>query len=140
MSNINFNIHEISNKTKKSLSKNLEVFSQTVLDDSNYYIPRRTDTLLQSGHVEIISDTKAEVIWDTPYANNMYQGIVWRDPNTGSTWAKRGQSKVRTDSAGFQTQYYNYSKDINPNAQAHWFEVAKLAKKNWSVITKKLFG
>lgn len=96
---------------------------------------------MESGHTETVTPgEQVNVIWDTPYANNMYVGIVWRDPNTGSTWAKAGQSKVRTDQAGFQTQMYNYSKDKNPNAQSHWFEVAKGQKKGWVAQIKKLFG
>lgn len=116
MARINFSVSQIVADTKKNNAGKLEILAQEVLNDSNFYIPRRDSNLLQSGHTETISPEQVNVVWDTRYANYQYQGI-----------SKSGKP-------------LNYSKDVNPNAQSHWFEVAKNAKQGWKQLIQKLFG
>lgn len=116
MAIINFPVEQIVADTKKNNAAKLEILAQTILDDSNFYIPRDTSTLLESGHTETVSDEQVNVVWDEPYANYQYQGI-----------SKSGKP-------------LNYSKDVNPNAQSHWFEVAKNAKQGWKQLIQRLFG
>ena len=37
-----------------------------------------------------------EIIYDTPYAHYMYEGILYVDPETGSSWARKDVTKVPT--------------------------------------------
>lgn len=116
MATINFNVDSIVNKTKQNNARNLEIFANELAQDSEYYIPRLTDTMLQSRRIEIESEDKAKIIWDTPYANKQYRGLT-----------KDGKP-------------FNYTKDRNPNAQSEWFHVAKAVKKSWNQLAQKLFG
>lgn len=43
------------------------------------------------------------------------------DPETGSSWAKKGARKTLTD------KNLVFTKDFHPMAQSHWFEVSKAA-------------
>lgn len=59
------------------------------------------------------------VIYDTPYARFLYYGKVMVDPETGSTYAPKGGTKVLTD----QNLVFNTSG--HAQAQSHWFEASK---------------
>lgn len=78
--------------------------------------------MLESGHTEtVLPGERVDIVWNPSnkgfiYADKMYQGI-----------APSGKP-------------YNYSKDKNPNAQSHWFEVAKNEKQGWKQLIQKLFG
>lgn len=37
-----------------------------------------------------------EIAYNSPYAHFQYSGIVYIDPATGSTWAKKGHTKIPT--------------------------------------------
>lgn len=78
------------------------MLSNDVLKDSNYYIPAREKYLEKSSITN--SDLKnGRLIWNTPYARRLYYN-----------------------------PQYDFSTDVNPNAQGLWFEVAKAQKgKEW---------
>lgn len=72
-----------------------------VLRLSGPYVPLDEGDLLVSGHIE--NDTT--VVWDTPYARYMWNGIVYEDPElhcagfkTENGWrSRKGVQKVPTD-------------------------------------------
>lgn len=72
-----------------------------VLRLSEPYVPFDEGTLKDSGHIE--NDT--DVVWDTPYARYMWNGIVYEDPElhcagfkTENGWRSRKDvKKVPTD-------------------------------------------
>lgn len=82
-------------KVTKALEKAQVVLDEQVLKDSNYFIPKDTGQLEDSS---IIASRigEGELIWDTKYARKVYYGVE-----------------------------INFHTDMNPNAQALWFEVAK---------------
>ena len=73
-----------------------------VIKDSNFFIPKDTGNLEASS---ILHSQVGDglVVWQAPYARKQYYGTT-----------------------------YDFSKDVNPNAQALWFEAAKARNKpNW---------
>jgi hypothetical protein len=59
------------------------------------------------------------IVYPGPYARYLYNGKLMVDPETGSSWVRKGEHKVTTDrNLVFRT-------DVNPQAQSHWFEASK---------------
>lgn len=87
-----------------------QAVSEAVLKLSDPYVPFNEGTLLASGHIENGTD----IVWDTPYARYMWNGIVYEDPElhcagfqTENGWRSRKDvQKVPTDR---ELQYYNGS-------------------------------
>ena len=78
---------------------------EQVLKDSNFYAPEDTGTL-QDSAVMYTKIGSGVIVWQTPYAKSLYNGV------------------------GFE-----FSKDKNPNACAKWFERAKAEKsKTWERV------
>lgn len=79
--------------------------------------------------------TKVEgnaVIYPGPNARFLYYGKVMVDPNTGSTWAPAGGSKVVTD------RNLVFTKDFHPQAQAFWCEASKAQNiDKWERVAQK---
>lgn len=59
------------------------------------------------------------VIYPGPYAQFLYYGKVMVDPETGSTFAPLGGTKVATD------KNLVFNKSEHAQAQAFWFEASK---------------
>lgn len=78
-----------------------QVVTNAVLELSEPYIPFDQGDLMVSGHIENGTD----VVWDTPYAQYMWNGIVYEDPvlhcagfQTENGWrSKKGVQKVPTE-------------------------------------------
>ena len=72
-----------------------------ILRLSDPYVPFDQGTLRDSGHIE----NGNEVVWSTPYAHYMWEGIVYEDPDlhcagfpTENGWrSRKGVAKVPTD-------------------------------------------
>ena len=60
----------------------------------------------------------------TPYARYLYYGKLMVSSETGSPWAKHGESKVLTD------RDLQYNKASNPAAGSYWFERMKADHKD----------
>lgn len=82
--------------------------------DTEPFVPALTGSLTQRTRV-----VGSEVIYPGPYARFLYYGKVMVDPNTGSTYAPKGGTKVVTD------RNLVFNKTMHPQAQAHWFEASK---------------
>ena len=59
------------------------------------------------------------IVYPGPYARFLYYGKVMVDPNTGSTYAPEGGTKVVTD------RNLVFTQTVHPQAQSHWFEASK---------------
>lgn len=78
-----------------------QVVTNEVLRLSEPYVPLDQGDLVASGHIENGTD----VVWDTPYARYMWNGIVYEDPElhcagfkTDNGWrSRKGVQKVPTD-------------------------------------------
>lgn len=127
---LNFSAGRIAAGIKKRNGRSLGELARTVLEDSNQYIPRDSDRLLQSGSAEVRSEGRATVGWYTPYAHYQYVGRVMAE----------GEHSGPVEAKGYTGGELRYSTDKNPYAQKQWFEAAKAAKRGWLQEAKKLFG
>lgn len=81
---------------------------QDVLKDSNYFIPKQ-EGYLEASSLRHSRIGEGHIEWNTVYARRLYYN-----------------------------PQYNFSKDVNPNAQGLWFEAAKaLHKEDWTQRVKK---
>lgn len=85
-----------------------------VQKDTSPYVPALTGSLDQRTRV-----VGSEVIYPGPYARYLYHGKVMVDPETGSTYAPKGGTKVVTD------KNLVFNKAMHSQAQAYWFEASK---------------
>lgn len=90
------------------------VVAQQIRKDTSPYVPFRTGSL--DIRTRVVGNS---VVYPGPYARFLYYGKVMVDPNTGSTWAPLGGTKVLTD------RDLVFTKDFHPQAQAFWFEASK---------------
>ena len=98
-----------------------------VQKDTSPYVPALTGSLDQRTSVE-----GGTVIYPGPYARYLYYGKLMVDPETGSSYAQKGATKVLTD------KDLVFNKAMHSQAQSHWFEASKaenLAK--WIRIADK---
>ena len=87
----------------------------------NKYVPRETGALQESGHA-----TEVSVIWDTPYAHYMYEGIIY-GPNI-PIYDENGIAVAWYSPPGEKTKYntgrrMKYHVNGNPLAARHWDKV-----------------
>lgn len=98
-----------------------------VQKDTSPYVPALTGSLDQRTRVE--GDA---VIYPGPYARYPYYGKLMVDPETGSSYAKKGATKVLTD------KDLVFSKAMHSQAQSHWFEASKAENlEKWIRIADK---
>lgn len=90
------------------------VLAEQMEKDTQPFVPALTGSLTQ--RTRVVGNT---VIYPGPYARFLYYGKVMVDPNTGSTYAPKGGTKVVTD------RNLVFNKTMHPQAQAHWFEASK---------------
>jgi len=109
------------------------VLTIQAMKDTNPFVPFRTGSLsnrAQAGeHLaseakeatqKAVDAGKAVIIYPGPYAHYLYEGKLYVDPETGSSWAGKGKHKTITD------KNLVFSKTTgHENAQAHWFEASK---------------
>lgn len=101
MSGLTFNVKStlkesgIKSDIESKIQQQQKYFDALVLQDSNYFIPKKTSNLEKSS----INNTRivtGEIVWRTDYARLQYYGVNFK-----------------------------HSKQLNPNACAKWFEAAK---------------
>ena len=117
----------LERQIKANKNKALDWLVHRVEQDCRPFVPRDTGAL--------VSNTKIEnhtLIYEQPYAHYMYEGILYVDPETGSSWARRGVKKVPT---GIPLKY-------RPTGTDHWLEHAELLHgKEWAEgVVKILTG
>lgn len=82
--------------------------------DTSPFVPFLTGSLDQRTRVD--GNT---IIYPGPYARMLYHGKLMVDPNTGSSYAPEGGTKVVTD------KDLIFNKSAHSQAQAYWFEASK---------------
>jgi hypothetical protein len=103
------------------------VLAEQMRKDTSPYVPMLTGSLDNRTKVE-----GNEVIYPGPYTRFLYYGKVMVDPNTGSTWAPAGGSKVVTD------RNLVFTHDFHPQAQAFWCEASKAQNiDKWQRVAQK---
>jgi hypothetical protein len=98
----------------KACTRAEHVLAEQMEKDTQPFVPALTGSLTQRTRVD-----GSAVIYPGPYARFLYYGKVMVDPNTGSTYAPKGGTKVVTD------RNLVFNKTMHPQAQAHWGEASK---------------
>lgn len=118
--NIKIKIDRAAVKSKLTVraADALNLMSEQLLKDCNYYAPQDQGTLINSGIIHSETEGAAIVLrWETPYARRMYFGI-----------SKTGKP-------------LNYSKQPNPNACKMWAHKAQSVKgEQWRRQLETLIG
>lgn len=117
----------IRSKLQQSCTKAEHILAQQVAKDTSPFVPALTESLDQRTRVE-----GSNVIYPGPYARFLYNGKVMVDPNTGSTFAPKGGTKVVTD------RNLVFNQTVHPQAQDHWFEASKAQNlEKWERVAEK---
>ena len=82
--------------------------------DTSPYVPALNGSLDKRTRVD-----GSEVTYPGPYARYLYYGKLMVDPETGSSYAPKGTTKVLTD------KNLVFNKAMHAQAQSHWFEASK---------------
>ena len=90
------------------------VVTDEVLRLSDVYVPFSEGTLKASGMVDPTDETV--IIWNTPYARYMWNGILYVDPETKSPFAREGVMKEPAEPE-VKLKYHNGNKRSD-----HWVE------------------
>lgn len=107
---IRSDLNKITSKLEKGSENAMLILSSQVLQDSNYYIPKR-DGFLETSSLIHSRLEDGELVWNTIYARRLY-------------WNPQ----------------YNFSKDVNPNAKGLWFEHAKSEHiRQWEDVVKRCY-
>lgn len=93
--NVRVDTAQMEAKAEEAIDKAQFELDQQVLKDSNFYIPKDTGELERSS-IRFSRPGEGHIEWNTPYARKIYYGV-----------------------------HFNFSKDVNPNARALFFEEAK---------------
>ncbi|SEP56878.1 Minor capsid protein [Virgibacillus subterraneus] len=95
MFSVNIKLNNPAGRAKKAVGAGQFALDEAALKDSNYYIPKDEGYLEESG-VTHSKIGEGELIWQTKYARKLYYN-----------------------------PQYDFSTDMNPNAQGLWWEAAK---------------
>lgn len=104
----------LQEKIAQACSKAEHALAVQVQKDTSPFVPFLTGSLDQ--RTQVVGDS---IIYPGPYARFLYYGKVMIDPETGSTYAPNGGTKVLTD----KNLVFNTSG--HSQAQSHWFEASK---------------
>lgn len=107
-------LEDIKDKLAESCTRAESVVGQQVIKDTTPFVPALTGSLKNRAYLD-----GNKIIYPGPYARFLYYGKVMVDPQTGSTYAPKGGTKILTD------RDLVFSKAMHPQAQAHWFEASK---------------
>ena len=117
----------IKDKLAESCTRAESIVGQQVIKDTEPFVPALTGSLTIRTRLD-----GNKIIYPGPYARFLYYGKVMVDPQTGSTFAPKGGTKVLTN------QDLVFSKAMHPQAQSHWFEASKAQNLDkWIRIAEK---
>ena len=118
---LKFSVHTegleaIKDKLAEGCTKAEHIVALQVRKDTSSYVPA------SGAPAGLDKRTRADgshIIYPGPYAHYLYVGKLRVDPETGSSYAPYGATKVLTD------KDLVFSKEVHGQAQAHWFEASK---------------
>lgn len=111
----------IKDKLAESCTRAESIVGQQVIKDTAPFVPALTGSLTIRTRLD-----GNKIIYPGPKARFLYYGKVMVDPQTGSTFAPKGGTKVLTN------RDLVFSKAMHPQAQSHWFEASKAQNmENW---------
>lgn len=107
-------IETIQSKIKDSCEKAEHTVALQVRKDTSPFVPALTGDLDRRTRVD-----GEFVIYPGPQSRYLYHGKLVVDPETGSSYARKGATKVLTD------KNLVFNKAMHAQAQSHWFEASK---------------
>lgn len=117
----------IKDKLAESCTRAESIVGQQVIKDTEPFVPALTGSLTIRTRLD-----GNKIIYPGPYARFLYYGKVMVDPQTGSTFAPKGGTKVLTN------RDLVFSNALHPQAQSHWFEASKAQNLDkWIRIAEK---
>ena len=117
----------IKDKLAEGCTRAESIVGQQVIKDTAPFVPALTGSLTIRTKLD-----GNKIIYPGPYARFLYYGKVMVDPQTGSTFAPKGGTKVLTN------RDLVFSKAMHPQAQSHWFEASKAQNLDkWIRIAEK---
>lgn len=112
-----------------SATKAEHIVSQQIAKDTSPFVPSSGSPTGLDQRTRVDGSL---VIYPGPYARFLYYGKVMVDPNTGSTFAPKGGTKVVTD------RNLVFNQTVHPQAQSHWFEASKAQNlEKWERVAEK---
>jgi hypothetical protein len=100
----------------KACTRAEHVLAEQIEKDTQPFVPSSGAAAGLMNRTRVIGNS---IVYLGPYARYLYFGKLMVDPETGSSWVRKGEHKVTTDrNLVFRT-------DVNPQAQSHWFEASK---------------
>lgn len=103
-----------SARVEKDAERAQEILANQVKQDTDQFVPAKTGSLATRARVD-----GNHLIYPGPYARYLYRGKLMVDPETGSSYARKGSTKILTG------KDLVFSKAMHGKAQAEWFEASK---------------
>ena len=120
-------LEAIKDKLAEGCTKAEHIVALQVRKDTSPYVPALTGDLDRRTRVD-----GSRVIDPGPQSRYLYNGKLMVDPETGSSYAKKGTTKVLTD------KDLVFNKAMHAQAQSHWFEPSKAENlDNWVRVADK---
>lgn len=120
--------NRLANQTKQAK----RILKNEIVKDTEKFVPMRSG-FLKNSIMRSIQSNDDFIIYNTPYARFLYYGYVMIGKITKRPWARRGETKIKTD------RKIQYGK-VHPLACSHWFERSKaLNKDKWIKLAKKVY-
>ena len=129
---LKFSVHTegleaIKDKLAEGCTKAEHIVALQVRKDTSPYAPALTGDLDRRTRVD-----GSKVIYPGPQSRYLYYGKLMVDPETGSSYAPKGGTKVLTD------KNLVFSKAVHGQAQSHWFEASKAENlEKWVRVSDK---
>jgi len=114
MASVHVTVNIDPNLIAKRAKRADHILAQQVKKDTRPFVPALTSSLSRRAKAP-----DNVLIYPGPYARYLYGGKLMVDPNTGSSYAKKGNTKVLTDKS------LVFNKATHADAQAEWFEASK---------------
>lgn len=128
---VNMNDWNVSAKLASDAKRAEHAVAVQAAKDTEPFVPMLTGSLKNRTQVK-----GNLIIYPGPYARYLYYGKLMVDPETGSAWAKKGNTKVLTD------KNLVFTTAVHSQAQSHWFEASKAQNLDkwkrvaWKAVTK----
>ena len=129
---LKFSVHTegleaIKDKLAEGCTKAEHIVALQVRKDTSPYAPALTGDLDRRTRVD-----GSKVIYPGPQSRYLYYRKLMVDPETGSSYAPKGGTKVLTD------KDLVFSKEVHGQAQSHWFEASKAENlEKWVRVSDK---
>lgn len=107
-------LDEIQTRLEQGCTQAEHALAVQIEKDTQPFVPALTGSLTQ--RTRVIGNT---IVYPAPYSRYLYYGKLMVDPDTGSSWAKAGSTKVLTD------RNLVFTQTMHRQAQAHWFDASK---------------